>query len=68
MTLISTNPKVIADLGHKIYERLYREAFELEHAGKFVAIDLNDESATIGETASSALFNATPLTRMDSSI
>ena len=56
--MISTDPKVLADLGKAIYERRYKAAFEHDHAGKFAAIDLNDESATVGETASSCLIDA----------
>ena len=58
MTLISTNPEVIADLGQKIYERRYKAAFEIENAGKFVAINVHDESAAIGDTAYAALTKA----------
>ena len=58
MTLISTNPEVIAELGEKIYEIRYKAAFEVEHYGKFAAIDINGGSATLGDSASSALLKA----------
>lgn len=52
------NPRVVSDAGEKIYERLYKASYESSHAGKFVAINVLDESATIGDTASEALAKA----------
>jgi len=58
---MSTNlndPKQIAELGESIYARLYRAEYEQKHAGRYAAIDIDNESATIGQTASEALANA----------
>lgn len=53
-----TTPSQIIDLGEKIFQVRYRETFEREHPGKFVAINVSDESATIGDCPSSALLQA----------
>jgi hypothetical protein len=52
------NPKAISDAGKKIYERLYKADYERSRLGKFVAINILDESATVGDTASEALAHA----------
>jgi hypothetical protein len=52
------NPKAISEAGKKIYERLYQAEYEKSHLGKFVAINILDESATLGDTASEALNSA----------
>jgi hypothetical protein len=53
-----TNPKAISDAGEKIYSRLYKPEYEQKHPGKFVAIDITNESATLGATAGEALARA----------
>jgi hypothetical protein len=58
---MSTNfndPRHISELGEEIYNRLYKAEYAQEHAGQYVAININDESATIGKTASEALAEA----------
>jgi hypothetical protein len=50
-----SNPKAIAELGEKIYSENYRSAYELEHPGKFVAIDVKTKQAFLGDTAEEAL-------------
>jgi hypothetical protein len=52
------NPKAISELGESIYVRLYKAEYEKNHRGKYVAININDESATVGDTASSVLREA----------
>ncbi len=52
------NPKAISERGESIYARLYKAEYEKNHAGKYVAINLDDESATVGDTASSVLAEA----------
>jgi len=57
----STNfndPRAISEAGKKIYERLYRAEYEKSRLGKFVAINILDESATLGNTATEALGSA----------
>jgi hypothetical protein len=50
-----SNPKVIADRGEKIYNENYKTAFEVEHPGKFVAIDIQSKQAFLGGSAEDAL-------------
>ena len=50
-----TSPELIAKLGEEIYTRKYRRDFEAVHAGKFVAINVLSEAATISATADEAL-------------
>ncbi|MGA2212172.1 MAG: hypothetical protein ABSH31_02760 [Bryobacteraceae bacterium] len=52
------NPKAISEAGEKIYNRLYKPEFEQSQQGKFVAINILDESATLGDTAMEALSSA----------
>ena len=50
-----TTPKQIAERGDEIYRTKYKSAFEQEHLGKFVAIDVLTENPYIGESAEDAL-------------
>jgi hypothetical protein len=50
-----SNPKAISEVGEKIYNRLYKAEYEQAHDGKFVAINILDDSATLGSTATEAL-------------
>jgi hypothetical protein len=52
------DPRAIAQKGEEIYNSKYRKEYEAKHDGKFVAINIDDESATIGDTASATLFAA----------
>jgi len=52
-----SNPKQIAEKGEEIYKR-YQTAYEKEHAGKFVAIDVKTEKLYVADTAVEALQNA----------
>jgi hypothetical protein len=57
----STNlndPKAISEAGKKIYERLYKAEYEKSRRGRFVAVNILDESATLGDTATEALRSA----------
>jgi len=58
MSINFNNPKAISEAGEKIYERLYKADYEKLHVGKFVAINVLDESSTIGDTATDALVKA----------
>jgi len=55
---IPSNPKTIAETGERIYNEKYRAQFELEHVGKFVAINVRTEHATLSETPEGALEEA----------
>jgi hypothetical protein len=50
-----TNPKVAAELGEKIYRERYKDVYEREHAGKFVAINVLNEDPYIADTPEGAL-------------
>ncbi len=50
-----SNPKAMAERGEQIYQDKYKSAFESEHLGKFVAIDVNTEQAYIGESPEDAV-------------
>jgi hypothetical protein len=53
-----SNPKEISERGEQIYTRLYRAEYEQKYLGEYVAINLADESSTLGKTASEALAEA----------
>jgi len=53
-----SNPKVAADLGEKIYQERYKDVYEQEHAGKFVAINVQTAATHIADTPEVALDNA----------
>ncbi|HLG14794.1 MAG TPA: hypothetical protein VJH03_09880 [Blastocatellia bacterium] len=50
-----SHPKAIADRGETIYREKYKTAFEAEHLGKFVAIDVATEHAYVGDSPDEAL-------------
>lgn len=52
------DPKQIAELGATIYNRLYKADYEKNHPGEYVAINISDESATLGASAAEALMSA----------
>jgi len=56
--LPSLNPRAIAQLGEEIYKQKYQAEYEAKHFGKFVAINVRSQDATIGETPDEALENA----------
>lgn len=49
------NPNSIAQAGQEIYKRKFQEQFEKDHRGKYAAINVRDENATVGDTAEQAL-------------
>jgi hypothetical protein len=55
---IPSNPKAIAELGEKIYDERYRAQYEAEQTGKFVAVNVRTEHATLGDTPEQALEQA----------
>jgi hypothetical protein len=52
------DPRLISEKGAAIYEANYREQYEREFPGKFVAINVLTEKATLGDTPSAALLKA----------
>jgi hypothetical protein len=52
------DPKAISEAGKRIYERLYQAEYEKSRLGTLVAINILDESATPGKTATEALGSA----------
>ena len=48
----------IIDLGEEIYTRQYKEEYELEHAGKYVAVDVDSEAAYTADSPEAALRDA----------
>jgi len=52
-----TNPKQIAEKGEEIYKK-YQAAYEQEHPGKYVAIDVKTEKLYVADTAVEALKTA----------
>jgi len=50
-----TTPKAIAELGEKIYRDRYKEPYERDHPGKFVAIDVTTQKAYIDQTPEAVL-------------
>ena len=55
MTVEISNPKIAAERGEKIYNEKYKSAFEAEHYGKFVAIDVMTEKAHVGDSPEDAI-------------
>jgi hypothetical protein len=53
-----SNPKAAAELGEKIYRERFKDAFEREHTGKFVAINVLTEDPYISDTPEGALDTA----------
>ncbi len=58
MTPNLTDPRAIADAANKIYEERYKADYEARFPGKYAAINIADQSATVGETSSSTLSQA----------
>jgi hypothetical protein len=50
-----SNPKNAAELGEKIYRDRYKDAYEREHAGQFLAINVLTEDPYLSDTPEGAL-------------
>jgi hypothetical protein len=50
--------QAIADRGEAIYAEKYKKEFERLHHGKFAAIDVETEQASLSETSGGALLEA----------
>ncbi len=55
---VITDPKKMAERGERIYQDKYKTAYEEEHWGKFLAIDVTSEKAYLGDTPEEALLTA----------
>jgi hypothetical protein len=55
MSLPPSNPKALSELGEKIYREKYKESFERDQVGKFVAIDMTTQKAFIADTPEAAV-------------
>ncbi|MEN6560677.1 MAG: hypothetical protein ABFD52_07875 [Acidobacteriota bacterium] len=54
----SSDPRAIAECGEAIYLKKYKDAYEIEHMGKFVAIDVLTEKTYIADSPLEALTHA----------
>src|ERR1039457_5987415 len=52
------DPKAISDAVERIYDERYRQGYERDYPGQFVAVDVLSGNATLGGTSSEALLNA----------
>ena len=60
-TTMSANlndPKQISELGEEIYARRYKAEYEGKYPNKYIAVNISDETVTLGDTASAALAEA----------
>jgi len=52
---VEKNPQEAANKGMAIYREKYQQAYEREHPGKFVAIDITTGEAWVADTPEAAL-------------
>ena len=52
------DPRIISEKGTEIYNAKYRAEYEKEYPNQYLAINVFDETVTLGDTASSALLEA----------
>ncbi len=55
MSASLTNPKAVAEAGERIYREKFQKEYEKVYLGKFVAINVQKESAHVGDSAEEAL-------------
>ena len=55
VTMAISNPKEAAEHGERIYNEKYKAAFEAEHYGKFVAVDVTTEQAYVADSPEGAI-------------
>ena len=58
MAINTNDPRAISEKGEEIYNSRYRTDYEEKYPGQFVAINIADESATLGRTGTEALLTA----------
>ncbi len=51
-------PDEIADRGERIYQELFQNQYEGDHNGKYLAIDIENKKAYLGEHSEDALAEA----------
>ena len=57
-SLLLDNPKAVSDAGTAIYNAKYRAEYEAAYRDQFVAVNILDESVTLGATVNEALTRA----------
>ncbi len=55
---MSFNAQETSERGIEIYNKLFKAELEKDHTGRFLAINVIDESATLGDTSSEVLLRA----------
>ena len=55
VTMVISNPREAAERGEKIYHDKYKTAFETEHYGKYVAVDITTEEAHVADSPEDAI-------------
>ena len=55
---LQDNPQAISEAGTRIYVTKYKAEYEARYRDQFVAINLLDQSATLGATVNEALTKA----------
>lgn len=55
VTMDITHPKQIAERGEKLYQDKYKAAYEREHPGRFVAINVLNEVAYVADSPEEAI-------------
>ncbi len=51
---MNATPQAIAEKGERIYKEKYQQEYEKTLAGKFVAIDINTEKASVADSPEEA--------------
>jgi hypothetical protein len=54
MNIPLNNPKAIAEAGERIYREKFQAAYETEHLGEYVAINVGKGTAFVGTTPEAA--------------
>lgn len=57
-TMTISDPRAVAEAGERIYQQKYQKAFEKDHAGKYVAINIATEEAFLGSNPEDAIQKA----------
>jgi len=54
MNALMNNPKMIVATGERVYRDKFQAAFEAQHSGEYVAIDVERETAYLGASPEDA--------------
>jgi hypothetical protein len=68
MPELINDPKAISEKGIEIYNAKYRAEYEKKYPNRYLAVNVFDGTATLGDTASSALLEAKKTSQKDYSI